>query len=153
VKLLGHFISIFAVAAVSITFAACKEVEERSFENLGSAQKEHMTDKGWIPIFTPADATQIHFAGDLDAGTVYGRFVSSNREAILHSCSAAEGAIHFPVQNPSLFPPDLEHASTAEELKYKGYDVLKCDADSIVMAVQASSNQVFYWSERKVNRH
>jgi hypothetical protein len=153
VKLPSHCISIFAIAAVSITFAACKEIQERSFDNLGAAQKEHMTDKGWIPTSIPADATQIHFAGDVDAGTVYGRFVSSNREAIRHSCSAAEGAIHFPVQNPSLFPSDLEQASTAEELKYKGYDVFKCDSDSMVMAVQASSNQVFYWSERKVSRH
>jgi hypothetical protein len=129
--------------------AGCREVQERDFENFAAAQKEHMVDKGWLPAFTPADAKEIHFEGDLDAGTVYGRFVSSRRETIPTHCSVAKGDIHFPVQEPGGFPSKLRDANTAEDLERQGYDVYDCASNDVMIAVQRSSNEVFYWSKPK----
>ena len=145
-----RFLSALAIAISPIMLVAgCREVQEKDFESFAAAQKEHMVDKGWLPAFTPSDAKEIHFVGDLDAGTVYGRFVSVHRETIPTHCSAAKGGIHFPVQEPGGFPSELRHASTAEDLERQGYDVYDCASNDVMIAVQRSSNEVFYWLKRR----
>lgn len=137
--------------SIEITFLfciGCNEIEKKHFDNLDSAKQSHLIEKGWIPDFIPPDSRDIRLESDIDMASVYGRFSSSDIDAIRKHCSSAEDSFRLPGHAPTWYPKDFGDAVTAGHLKDKGYEVLRCDQGGFNIAIHALENEVFYWSIR-----
>jgi hypothetical protein len=141
------FLTLFLLSIV-LTIG-CNEVQDRHFANVDEARRERMIERGWVPTITPADAKDIRFQSDLDAGSVYGRFDSSSVAELKSHCSIATDATPVPETGPDWFPDDLRNVRSIGKLKRSGYEVLACDAGHVTVAIQNQGPRVFYWDMPK----
>jgi hypothetical protein len=144
----SSLVTLFVTIAVAFA-CGCNEIQHRHFENLYAAKREQVIEKGWIPAFVAPDARDIDFEGDHDAGRVYGTYVSSNTTMLRKHCSNTADSFRVPGYGPKWFQDDVEEASTAVNLKSKGYEVLRCDKDDFNVVFLSSRRFVYYWSVRK----
>jgi hypothetical protein len=134
------------IAILCLAFLGCNETKDMSYPTLNSAERAHMIEKGWIPVFTPRDATNIKLNGDLDLGRVYGTFSSSDAHTIEEHCNNTTGPIRRPLQAPNWFPPELAKVNQASDLVGLGFTVLTCVDGHLTVAILKSNNQVYYWN-------
>ncbi len=137
-------VSIFVLVVVC---NGCREIKEEHFANLDIARQSHMIEKGWIPAFLPQDAKDISFQGDLDAGSVYGTYSSSDAATLLKHCSNTDDLFRVPGYGPEWFRNILKESDTAGELRHKGYEVFQCEGGFDVVFLR-SQQFGYYWSVR-----
>jgi hypothetical protein len=132
--------------------AGCHDQQEREFRTVEEARQNQMVVKGWLPSVTPDDTTLIHFDSDLDAGSVVGRFQSSDARPMRSQCIPAKSPLRLPRTRPQWFPKDLQNARTTAALEHDGYEIFECP-ENFILAVHAAGHVVFYWSVRNVVAH
>jgi len=137
-----------AFLALAIVCDGCKEIKEEHFRNLEVARTSHMTEKGWVPAFLPQDTRNLSVLGDLDAGSVYGTYSSSDIAALRKHCANADDSLHIPGYGPDWFRNTLKEDDTAAALRRKGYDVFQCEGGFGIVALGARQFG-YYWSVRR----
>jgi hypothetical protein len=137
-----------AVLALALfVLPACYAQHKYAFKTFDEAKAKHMDSKGWLPTFTPSDATLIDiFTGDRPT-EFYGAFLTKDLKAVRSAC--AEGrhvAPHLPtvvqwwsIERPG---PGFDPHSKIET---ETYEIGLCRKDWVFSAIRKSDRVVFYW--------
>jgi hypothetical protein len=126
----------------------CDDHGERYFKDLASAKQQGMIEKGWIPQYSPSNATNIRFIYDLDAGSVYGSFVSDDLSAFREYCSPPATPFRVPYSLQRLSTSDFKDVRTSADLDRFGYEMFVCESSNYKIIARKSDKKVFYWSAR-----
>jgi|GEM_PF-4042620 len=128
--------------------AGCNDAWTKHFENVESANREGLLDKGWIPRFIPPDSKNIVASGDLDSGIVLGSFVSMNYDRVKAKCSKAPDSLSIPSYARRWI--GIRDATDSGTLRSNGYEVLMCSSDNFDLADLNREHKFLYWtSDRK----
>jgi hypothetical protein len=107
-------------AGLSGCVEACREDFESHYPDVAAARRAGALDRGWLPEFLPADATDISEEHNIDTNVTWGCFSILGDPAAFRQALQAYGAsrVAGPLGPPSLFgqpkwwPPSMDEPGT-----------------------------------------
>ena len=144
------FLCLFVLLAVS-----CSERSTAYYQRYEDAVKEGAVKRGWIPVWVPTTATDIHEQHDLDTNNVWVRFTApaSEKTRITAGLKRLPDTEILRVKAPHPSRTDwwfegLVQQSPANDnaLNAEIY-VVKCGENKVVgyIALERTTEKVYYW--------
>lgn len=134
----------FLLAAVGVPLSGCVgTLLDAHFATTQEARDAGYVDRGWIPTWIPASATDIHESHDVDTGVSMLAFSLPDPRALVLPDTCR------PVERAQVLPPPLDRAWWPDEASLRtSYVFFRCSADHTThrfVGLSAQQARVLHW--------